>query len=73
MRRFAGLFVSAVAACAIAVVVLFLAGAGWLMHFAHLTPHAAWIAGVAPFLPGEAVKVLVAAGIYRTFAVRRSS
>jgi biotin transport system substrate-specific component len=46
--------------------VLFICGAGWLMSIAHLTPRAVWIAAVAPFLPGETIKVLAAAGIYST-------
>jgi biotin transport system substrate-specific component len=50
----------------VAVEVLFLCGAGWLMHLAKLTPHAAWNAAVAPFLPGEAVKIVIAAGVYST-------
>jgi len=48
----------------LATIFLFLSGASWLMHFAHLTLHQTWIAAVAPFLPGEIVKVLVAAGTY---------
>jgi biotin transport system substrate-specific component len=69
-RRLA-LFTSAALGCAAATVVLFLAGAGWFMAFTHLPLHAVWIAAIAPFLPGEAIKVLAAAGIYST--LRRSS
>ena len=58
-------YLSALLACALAVAFLFLSGAGWLAHEAHLTLHEAWVAGIAPFLPGEAVKVLAAAGGYR--------
>ena len=65
------LFVSAVAGCVAATVVLFLAGAGWFMTFTHLTLRAVWIASVAPFLPGEIIKILAAAGIYS--ALRRNS
>jgi biotin transport system substrate-specific component len=54
-----------------AVAVLFLFGAIWLSVFAHLSLHQTWIAAVAPFLPGEAIKVLCAAGIYN--ALTRSS
>ena len=59
-------FVSAAVGCAIATVVLFLAGAGWFMAFTHLPLRAVWIASIAPFLPGEAIKILAAAGIYST-------
>ena len=60
MPKFLAAFVAGNAAMAF----LFLCGAGWLMHLAHLTGHQTWIGGVAPFLPGEIVKVIVAAGIY---------
>jgi biotin transport system substrate-specific component len=65
------LFASAAIGCAIATVVLFLAGAGWFMAFTHLPLRAVWIGAVAPFLPGEAIKILVAAGVYST--LRRNS
>lgn len=66
-------FVAAALACAAAVCLLFVSGAAWLMHFGHLSLQQTWIAGVAPFLPGEAVKVLVAAGIYSALARRTQS
>lgn len=66
LERRLAFFASAVAACAAATVVLFLAGAAWFMLFTHLPPYAVWIASIAPFLPGEAIKVLAAAGIYST-------
>ncbi|MGI4828469.1 MAG: biotin transporter BioY [Janthinobacterium lividum] len=58
-------FPNAVLACALATALLFVFGATWLSVEAHLSPRAAWTAGVLPFLPGEAVKVLAAAGIFR--------
>ncbi len=58
-------FIAAVAGGAVATALLFLSGALWLMHLAHLSVHGVWIAAIAPFLPGEAVKILVAAGIYK--------
>lgn len=57
-------FFAAFIAGNVAMALLFLCGAGWLMQLAHLTAHQTWIAGVAPFLPGEFVKVIVAAGTY---------
>jgi len=57
-------FVAAFLACNVAMAVLFVCGASWLMHLGHLSTHATWIAAVAPFLPGEFVKVIVAAGVY---------
>ncbi len=63
----AGSYWVAVAGCVLATIILFTCGAAWLAHLYPMTPHALWIAAVAPFLPGEAIKILIAAGIYRTF------
>jgi len=57
-------FLAAFIGCTAAITLLFACGAGWLSHIAHLSLHQTWTAAVAPFLPGEAVKVLAAAGIY---------
>lgn len=46
-------------------VLLFLAGAGWLHHLTGLGGHALMTAAVLPFLPGEAIKIAIAAGLYR--------
>jgi biotin transport system substrate-specific component len=59
-------FVGALIACSVAIVALFLCGAGWLMESVHLSIRQALIAGIAPFVPGEAIKVLVASGMYGT-------
>ena len=63
-----GAFAAALAGCVLATALLFLSGAGWLAHLSHLGLHAAWMAAVAPFLPGEIVKALAAAGIFRAFS-----
>ncbi|HEX4156069.1 MAG TPA: biotin transporter BioY [Acidobacteriaceae bacterium] len=68
-RRFS-LFAAALIACIAATVLLFLAGAGWFMALTHFSLRAVWLETVAPFLPGEAIKILAAAGIYST--LRRS-
>jgi biotin transport system substrate-specific component len=57
-------FLAAAIGCTAAVALLFVCGATWLSHIAHLSLHQTWIAAIAPFLPGEAVKVLAASGIY---------
>lgn len=65
-------FAAAAIACTAATIILFLCGALWLMSFGHLSAHQTWIAGVLPFLPGEAVKIAVASGVYSTLSrVRR--
>jgi biotin transport system substrate-specific component len=70
-RRLTGLqsahrsrFAAAFLAGSLATAVLFICGAGWFMHYTHHSLQAAWIGSVAPFLPGEAVKVVVAASVY---------
>jgi biotin transport system substrate-specific component len=63
-------FTAAAIACAAATVVLFLSGMSWFALFTHLPLRAVWIDAVAPFLPGEAIKVLAAAGIYSTLRRR---
>ena len=58
-------FFAALFGCIVATALLFCCGATWLMRELHLSISGVWLAGVAPFLPGEAVKVLAAAGAYR--------
>lgn len=50
-----------------ASVIIFAMGAGWLAHVAHLNAAAAWHLGVAPFLPGDAIKIIAAAGLFSSF------
>lgn len=48
-------------------VIIFALGAGWLAWFGHLSTIAVWTAAIIPFLPGEAVKIAAASGIYSAF------
>jgi biotin transport system substrate-specific component len=57
-------FAAAAIGCTAAVVLLFALGARWLMTFGHLTTHQVWIAAVAPFIPGEVIKIVIASGLY---------
>ncbi len=66
----AGLYRAALAGCVLGTVVLFASGAAWLDHLHPMSVHSLWIAAVAPFLPGEAVKIFVAAGMFRAFHSR---
>lgn len=63
-----GRFVSGLIAsfCATAIVLSF--GLSWLAYSHHLSAQAALIAGLLPFLPGEAVKIVIAAGIFKTLS-----
>ena len=66
-------FTQAVAAGCVASVIIFTLGAGWLATLLHLNAAAAWHLAIAPFLPGEVIKVTAAAGIYSTFQRWRRS
>jgi biotin transport system substrate-specific component len=49
-----------------ATVITFSCGATWIAHVSHLTGHTIAAIGVAPFLPGEVIKVIAAAGAFTT-------
>lgn len=66
-------FTRAVIAGCVASVMIFALGAGWLATLLHLNAAAAWHLAIAPFLPGEGIKVTAAAGIYSTFERWRRS
>ena len=66
MLRMTTSFRSALVASIAATLPIFLFGAGWLAHLLHLGTSATWSLGVAPFVPGEIVKITAAAGIYST-------
>jgi biotin transport system substrate-specific component len=68
MRRFAPAFVAALVACTVAIVLLFVYGAGWFYRLTHLPLRVVLTDTVLPYLPGEAVKILAAAGIYSTLS-----
>jgi biotin transport system substrate-specific component len=57
-------FPAAVLAGIAASIVIFSIGAGWIAILLHLSPAAAWHLSVAPFLPGEGLKIVAAAGAY---------
>jgi biotin transport system substrate-specific component len=57
-------FRSALVAATAATLPIFLLGAGWLSHYAHLSASATLSLAVTPFVPGEIVKITAAAGIF---------
>jgi biotin transport system substrate-specific component len=57
-------FRSALVAATAATLPIFLLGAGWLAYYAHHSASSTWSLAVAPFLPGEIVKITAAAGIF---------
>lgn len=68
LSRFTPRFLAATIGGTLAVTLLFLCGAAWFMQYTHHSLYATWIGAVAPFLPGEAIKIVAAAGIYSTLA-----
>jgi biotin transport system substrate-specific component len=47
-----------------ATVIILALGAGWMAYFNHFAAVAVWSLAVIPFLPGEAVKIAAASGIF---------
>jgi biotin transport system substrate-specific component len=66
-------FRSALAAATAATLPIFLLGAGWLAFYAHHSIAATWSLAVAPFIPGEIVKITAAAGIFSSLQRWRQS
>jgi biotin transport system substrate-specific component len=73
LRSITPAFVAALVACTAAITLLFVCGGAWFSQYTHHSLYATWIGAVAPFLPGEAIKVLAAAGIYSTLSRARAS
>jgi|SRR5579862_5490495 len=64
LKPFTSRFRSALIASAAATLPIFLLGAGWLGYYDHSSASATWTLAVAPFIPGEIVKITAAAGIF---------
>ena len=59
-------FVRGLAAGTVAIAIIFACGASWLAALLHPSLNAVWHMAVAPFLPGEMVKIVAAATLYST-------
>jgi biotin transport system substrate-specific component len=66
-------FRSAIVAATVATLPIFLVGAGWFAFYAHHNISATWAFAVAPFIPGEIVKITAAAGIFSSIQRWRKS
>jgi biotin transport system substrate-specific component len=73
LQPFTTRFRSALAAASVATLPIFILGAGWLTHFQHLSAAVTWSLAVAPFIPGEIVKITAAAGIFSSVQRWRQS
>lgn len=63
-------FGAAVLGCTLATVVVFALGVSWLGHLKHVSAISLFFLAVAPFIPGELVKILAASGIYTSLRAR---
>jgi biotin transport system substrate-specific component len=73
MQRVTSRFRCGLVAATVATAPIFILGAGWLAHLLHLSASATWTMAIAPFLPGEVVKVMAAAGIFSSLQRWRQS
>jgi biotin transport system substrate-specific component len=73
MKRVASRFRVGVIAATVASLPIFIIGASWLAHLLHLGASATWTMAIAPFLPGEVVKIIAAAGIFSSLQRWRQS
>jgi len=73
MQNITTRFRSALVAATVATLPIFLFGVSWFAYYAHHNAAATWAMAVAPFIPGEIVKITAAAGIFSTFQRWRQS
>jgi biotin transport system substrate-specific component len=73
MQRVTSRFSAGLIAATAATAPIFILGAGWLAHLLHVSASATWTMAIAPFLPGEVVKVIAAAGIFSSLQRWRQS
>ena len=66
-------FTSGIIAGTIASLPIFVLGAAWLAHLLHLGSTSAWHLAIAPFLPGEAIKITAAAALFSSLQRWRQS
>jgi biotin transport system substrate-specific component len=64
LRTITSPFMRALTGGTVAVAIIFACGATWLATLLHLHAATAWHLAVAPFLPGEAVKIIAAALLF---------
>jgi biotin transport system substrate-specific component len=73
MLRITTRFRSALVAATAATLPIFLLGASWFAYYTHQNVSATWAMAIAPFIPGEIVKITAAAGIFSAFQRWRQS
>jgi biotin transport system substrate-specific component len=73
MQRITSHFRSAIVAASVATLPIFVLGAGWFAYYAHHNASATWAMAIAPFIPGEIVKITAAAAIFSALQRWRQS
>jgi biotin transport system substrate-specific component len=73
LRPVTSRFRGALVAATVATLPIFLFGAGWFAYYAHHSVSATWSLAVAPFIPGEIVKITTAAAIFSSIQRWRQS
>jgi biotin transport system substrate-specific component len=73
LQRVTSKFRAGLVASVMASIPIFVLGASWLAYLLHLSVAATWTLAVAPFLPGELIKITAAAGIFSTLQRWRQS
>jgi len=73
MQRITTRFRAGVVAATVASAPIFVLGAVWLAHLLHIGAAATWTMAIAPFLPGEVVKITAAAGLFSSLQRWRQS
>ena len=66
LRRFTAPYPAAAVAATLGTLLVLICGVTWLATLLHLHAATAFKAGAVPFLPGEVIKIAVAAGLYST-------
>jgi biotin transport system substrate-specific component len=73
MQPITSRFRSALIASTAATLPIFLLGGGWFAYYAHHSVSSTWPLAIAPFIPGEIVKITAAAGIFNSIQRWRQS
>jgi biotin transport system substrate-specific component len=73
MQPITSRFRSALIASTAATLPIFLLGGGWFAYYAHHSVSSTWSLAIAPFIPGEIVKITAAAGIFNSIQRWRQS
>ncbi len=73
MQPLTSRFRSGLIAATVATLPIFILGASWFALYAHHNIAATWTLAIAPFIPGEIVKITAAAGILSSFQRWRRS